>query len=141
MTIGFWLYLAAAAISLIILIVAVTTVGATTNEMRISLSNSGQHVSSSALNALVAATVGVSIVFGLIFAAAYVVFAFFMRRGANWARIVLLVVTVLSLTSVLSEYGIGGVRFVAGALATVLIFLKPANEYFRAVKARRAPRL
>jgi hypothetical protein len=64
-----------------------------------------------------------------------------MRRGANWARIVLLIVTVLSLFQVLGAYGVGGARVVVGVIATILIFLKPASEYFRAVKARKTGQL
>ncbi len=60
-----------------------------------------------------------------------------MRRGANWARIVLLIVTVLSLFGVLSGYGLGAVRVVLGVIATVLIFMKPANEYFATARSRR----
>ena len=37
-------------------------------------------------------------------------------------------------------HGLGAARLVVGVIATVLIFLKPANEYFREVKARKLPR-
>jgi hypothetical protein len=139
--IGFWLYIAAAALSLVTLIVSVATIGAAKTEIRNQLAARNEHVSAASLNSLIGLSVGAAVVGGILFLAAYVLFAFFMRRGANWARIVLLIVTVLSIFSVTSEYGLGAVRLVLGAIATVLIFLRPANEYFRGVKARKVRRV
>jgi hypothetical protein len=135
--IAFWLYLAGALLSLVSLVLAVATVAATKTAVQNQLTAQGQHLADSTVNALVAFSVGIAVVFGVAFIVAYVLFALFMRRGANWARILLLILTVLSLFQILSGSGIGAGRFVVGAIATILIFLRPANEYFRAVKANK----
>jgi hypothetical protein len=70
----------------------------------------------------------------------FVLFAIFMRRGANWARIVLTVVTALSLLNLLASFGIGALQVIVAVVATVLIWLKPASAYFAAVRASKAPR-
>jgi cytochrome c biogenesis protein CcdA len=135
--IAFWLYLVGALLSLVSLVISVATTAAAKTTLQNQLSAQGQHLSDSTVNALVAFTVGVAVVFGVVFIVAYVLFALFMRRGANWARIILLILTVLSLFQILAGSGIGAGRFVVGAVATILIFLRPANEYFRAVKAAK----
>ena len=133
--IAFWLYLVGAALSLVTLIISLATVGASKTAIQHQLASQGKHISAGTLNTLLVTTVAVAVVIGVIFIAAYVLFAYFMRRGANWARIVLLVLTVLSLIQVTSIPG--SVRFLAAAVATVMIFLRPANEYFKAVKAAK----
>ncbi|GAA2055588.1 MULTISPECIES: hypothetical protein [Leifsonia] len=138
--IAFWLYIVGAALSLISLIISLATIGSLKGDLQRQLAAQGQQISDSALNATVTASVTVAIVFGILYIAAYVLFAVFMRRGANWARIVLLIVTVLSLFGILGGFGLGAARVVVGVIATILIFLKPANEYFSAVKASKRPR-
>ncbi|QJA00878.1 hypothetical protein HF024_18865 [Leifsonia sp. PS1209] len=76
----------------------------------------------------------------IFWALVFVLFAVFMRRGRNWARIVLTVLTVISLLNLGGLYFIGGVQVIAAIVATILIWLKPASQYFAAVKASRAPR-
>jgi hypothetical protein len=137
-TIAFWLYIAAAVLSLIALIVSLTTVDALKSTMRQQLEKQGSDVSNGTIDAAVSAGVTVSVVLGILYLAAFVVFAYFMRRGANWARIVLLIITALSLLGVAGGDGLGIARVVLGVIATVLIFMKPASDYFRATKAAKA---
>lgn len=127
---AFWLYIASAALSLVLLIIALATVGTVTAQVQ-------QSTGGKLSGAAVGASITVSVIFGILYIAAYVVFAVFMRRGANWARIVLLIVTVLSLFGILGGYGVGAVRAVLGVIATILIFIKPASEYFRSGRAVR----
>lgn len=129
---AFWLYIASAAVSLVLLIIALATVGSMTTQLQ----QSGQ-LSGSAASAAVGISVTFSVIFGILFIAAYVLFAVFMRRGANWARIVLLIVTVLSVFGILGGYGVGALRAILGIIATVLIFIKPASEYFRSGRTVR----
>lgn len=136
--IAFWLYMAAAAVSLISLVVSVATAGASRSAVQQQLSSQGQKFTSSQLDAVITLGIVIAVVLGVIFIAAYVIFDLFLRRGAGWARIVLLIVTVFSLFQVLGGYGLGGLRFVLGLIATILVFLPAASEYFRAVKANRA---
>lgn len=127
---AFWLYIASAALSLVLLIIALATVGTVTAQVQ-------QSTGGKLSGAAVGASITVSVIFGILYIAAYVVFAVFMRRGANWARIVLLIVTVLSLFGILGGYGVGAVRAVLGVIATILIFIKPASEYFRSGRTVR----
>lgn len=136
--IAFWLYLVAALLSVVGLILAVATQAHSRAQVESSLAAHGQHISAGTVDAIVGLAVVVAIVFGLIFAAAYVIFALFLRRGANWARIVLTIVTVLSFLSLGSAYGIGAGRVLVSVVATVLLFLGPAGAFFREVKARKA---
>lgn len=134
--VAFWMYIVAAVVSLATVIIAIATIGATRAATE-SLLSSRSHVSAAAVNTVVMGGIVVGITFAIVFVAAYVLFANFMRRGANWARIVLLILTVLSLFSVTADYGAGALRGVVGVIATILMFLKPANQYFRAVKASK----
>lgn len=135
--IAFWLYIAAAAVSLIVLIVAIASMSASKAALESQLSKQGSRFSDSQLNAVIGTSVAVAVIFGILFLAAYVFFAVMMRRGANWARILLLILTVLSLSGVAGAYGLGAARVILSIIATILIFLRPANEYFRAVKANK----
>ena len=137
---AFWLYIAGAVLSLIALIISIATIGSLKDSLQQQASTNGQQLSDSAASAAIGISVTIAVVFGILYIAAYVLFAVFMRRGANWARIVLLIVTVLSLFGVLGGYGVGAARVVVGVIATILIFTKPANEYFRGSRTARAAR-
>ncbi|MCU1584990.1 MAG: hypothetical protein JWM49_1546 [Microbacteriaceae bacterium] len=136
-TTAFWLYIATAAISLVSLIVGLVTIGSSRAEIQRQMQAQGLQLSDSAINASVAVGIAITVIVGILYIGAYVLFAYFMRRGANWARIVLLIITVLSVFGILGAYGLGAVRAVLAIIATVLIFLKPANDYFREVSARK----
>ena len=139
-TTAFYLFIAAAALSLIALIVSVATIGGTRDAIRRQLATSGQRITESQLDSVLTVSVTLAVVFGVLFIAAYVLFAVFMRRGANWARIVLLVLTVLSLGQIASGFGMGAAQVLVSVIASVLMFLAPANQYFRAVKAAKLAR-
>jgi hypothetical protein len=134
---AFWLYIAAAALSLVSLIVSLMTTDASRAALQEQLERQGTAVDPATLDAAIGAGVVISVVFGLLYLAAYVLFAFFLRRGANWARIVLVIITALSLFDVLSGFGVGAVRVLLGVVATVLVFTGESNEYFRSAKARK----
>ena len=98
-----------------------------------------------------AKTVGIVVV--VIFAALYLFFAFMMWGGRNWARIVLTVLSALSIASafrtstqvtvnghVYGSSGTGGLTYVGlglSILAIILMYVGPSNAYFRASKAFR----
>ncbi len=94
----------------------------------------------------------VTITVGGVFLALYLLFAFKMRAGRNWARITLTVLSALSILSVSSTgsvevagrtyssatstiVGWVGVALAVGAI--VLMYNSQSNAYFRAVKDRR----
>jgi len=122
-TIAFWLYLVGALLSLVSLVIALALTGATKTAVENQLAAQGQHLSASAVNALVDLSVAVAVVFSVVFIVAYILFAMFMRRGANWARIILLILTVLTLFQITSGYGVGALRIViGGAIALAVTF-------------------
>ena len=136
-TTAFWLFVAAAVLSLISLAVSLSSIGGTKEAVRKQLAAQGQTITDGQLDGILTASIVVAVVVGLIFVAAYVMFAVFMRRGANWARIVLLVLTVLSLTQIAAGFGLGAVQVVLSVIGAILLLLAPSNQYFREVKARR----
>jgi hypothetical protein len=143
--IAFWLYIAAAVLSVISGIVTIITVSSTRQAIIDQLQNtSGLKTNGVTVEQLadasIAGVTALSIVTLIFWAVTFVLFAIFMRRGANWARIVLTVLTVLSLVNIPWGYFSGALQVIAAIVATVLIWLKPASAYFAAVKASRAPR-
>ncbi|AMM20686.1 hypothetical protein AX769_11715 [Frondihabitans sp. PAMC 28766] len=137
MNIAFWLFMLTALVHVVSLIVSAATYNSNTSSVKGQLTKHGSGVSSSQADAFLGAGLVTSIVIGILFIVALVLFAVFMRRGANWARIVLLILTILSLTGVAGLYGLGALGVVAGVVATILMFLRPSSEYFRARKAAK----
>lgn len=136
--IGFWLYIVAAALSVVGLIISAVTVGARRTTLQHQVASAGHtQLTSSDINTLITIGVVVGVVFAVIWVALFVLFAVFMRRGAGWARIVLTIVTALSLVNILGSYGAGALQVAAAIVATVLIWLRPSSEYFAAVRASR----
>ena len=124
-------------------LVTIATIGSTRDtaleQIRNSPQANGQNAQALVDGIIAAATVW-AIITLIFWAVVFVLFAYFMRRGANWARIVLTVLTALSLLNVLAGYGVGFLQFAATVAALVLIWLRPSNEYFAAVRASKAPR-
>lgn len=138
--IAFWLYIASAALSVISGIVTAIIVSGQRDQFLESLRNSGVNDSGSAVDAVIGFAIAWAVITLIFWALVFVLFAVFMRRGANWARIVLTVLTVVSLLNLLASFGIGALQVIASVVATVLIWLKPASAYFAAVRASKAPR-
>jgi hypothetical protein len=142
---AFWLYLAGAAVG-----VVSTVVGAVLGLQRLQASDltrrlpSGTDVSPEVLNAAFAAVVAGLIAVGVISVTAYIVFALVMRRGANWARIVLTVLSAIALVSgllgLLSLNLLNLVVTVLVDVAAVLLWQRTANAYFAARSSRGTPR-
>ncbi|MEP6561107.1 MAG: hypothetical protein ABJD68_08535, partial [Nakamurella sp.] len=108
------------------------------------------------VNTLVTTVKIISVVSFLIFAAVYLLFAFKMRAGRNWARIVLTVFGALTLLSSVSRTassvtfngqtyattsGPGWVTAVLALVGIILMYVGQSNKYFTDSKAfRQAPR-
>lgn len=141
--IAFWLYVVGAVLSVVSGIITIATIGSTRDaaleQIRNSPNANGQNAQALVDGIITAATIW-AIVTLIFWAVVFVLFAYFMRRGANWARIVLTVLTALSLLNVLAGYGVGFLQFAATVVALVLIWLRPSSEYFAAVRATKAPR-
>ena len=80
-----------------------------------------------------------AIIVGLIFTVLYLVLARFVRKGANWARIVTWIIAGLGVLSTVGAFGqpaLNVVLAVVGAVVNivliVLLALRPSSEYFAA---------
>ncbi|GAA1441955.1 hypothetical protein [Leifsonia poae] len=143
--IAFWLYIGAAVLSVISGIITVVILGSSRQSTIDSLQNSNVKTNGMTIDQLADASIAVGTTLAIItlifWAIVFVLFAWFMRRGANWSRIILTILTVLSLINVPWGFGAGALQVVLAIVATILIWLKPASAYFAAVKASKAPRV
>ncbi|MGW7536763.1 hypothetical protein [Amycolatopsis sp. NPDC054798] len=87
-----------------------------------------------------AVTIGVvaGAVLAIAFSLLHLLFAFKLRAGRNWARIVLTVLTALQVVSLLAGRTtvVGYVSAAFAVLGVVLSFLPEASQYIAAAKAR-----
>jgi uncharacterized protein (DUF983 family) len=137
--ISFWCYVGAAAIVLIGGLFAITLKQSVLDTLR---NNNTTGLTASQLETAANAAVVVAVVISVIIAGLYLLFAFKLRAGRNWARIVLTVIAAIDLLSLISITRQGGspISYI-GALAAiagcVLSYLPNASAYFTAVKASR----
>jgi hypothetical protein len=136
-TVAFWLYLVTALAHVIGIIISATQLPAAQQAAKDQLQQSGTSTNGVDVDGILGATLVASIVIGVLFIIAFIIFDLFMRRGANWARIVLLIVTILGITGVAGGFGLGAVGVIASIVAAVLTFLPASNAWFRAVKDRK----
>jgi len=145
---AFYIYLVLAALAVLNVILVVTS-----GELDKALDAPGVQDSGLSVQSLVTAVRVTAIVTGVIVVALYVLFAVKMRAGRNWARIVLTVLTVLSLLSRFTvsasvtingqEYAatsgnvVGWISAIGGLIAVVLMYLPDSNKYFDAMRSRR----
>ncbi|MGH1524893.1 hypothetical protein ACRAWC_13000 [Leifsonia sp. L25] len=141
---AFWLYIASAVLSVIGGIVTIATASSGRAEIIRQLQSSGTNLHGQNIDTLATAAIGVaiglSIVTLIFWAVVFVLFAFFMRRGANWARIVLTVLTAVSLLNFRPGFPFGLIQVIASIVAVILIWLRPSSAWFAAIKASKAPR-
>lgn len=86
-----------------------------------------------------------TVIVAIIFVGLYLLFAYKMRAGRNWARITLTVLGALNVISILFSFRqAGGVSVVIGLveaiviLAAIFLMFRPdANQYYAAGKVRR----
>jgi hypothetical protein len=150
---AFWCWILTTAISLVGLILTLTS-PVWDDAVAAGVRSSGQQVD---VQTLVTVTKTILIVIFLIFAAVYLLFAFKMRAGRNWARITLTVFGALTLLSVVtagstSSVTVGSETYSAGSrgpswltavvalVGIVLMFVGESNRFFAASKAHRQRR-
>ncbi len=136
-----WGFLIVALLEVVVTVISVIAVAGSTAAVTTELSKqtqlSGRHIDVATL--ILGETVAVVAV-GVIATALYVIFAILLRRGFGWARIVLLVVTVISLLGITGDYGLSAVKVGIAIVATVFVFLTRSSVWFRATKQARVDR-
>jgi hypothetical protein len=135
---SFWCYIGAA---VIVLIGGLLYIGAKQTVIdALRNADTSNTFTETQLESLANTTIAIVVVFAAIIAALYALFAFKLRAGRNWARIVLTIIAALDLIGLISGRGGAAVGYV-GALAAivgcVLSYLPNASAYFAAVKAAR----
>ena len=142
---AFTLWVVNAALGLITFVVSLLVGGdAARDAARDQLRASGETISDAQIDSAVTAALAVAGIIAALFFALYLLFAFKMRAGRNWARIVLTVLGVLGIISnlySLAAGGAGGVGLVLTVIQVALIgtaiFLmwqKESTHYFEAAK-------
>ncbi len=136
--IAFYLFLVVALTNLVGIIVTIVSIPAATEQAkRAAESQGGSALSASQIDTVVQAGVILAVVIGVVSLIAFVIFDVLMRRGFGWTRWVLAALTFFSLFGILGGYGLGALGAIAAIVATVLMFLRPSSEYFRAVRDRK----
>ncbi|WP_189060428.1 hypothetical protein [Longimycelium tulufanense] len=129
--ISFWLWIAGAVLSLLAPVLLFASRDELLTEAR---RTQGGELSQAELETIVNATIGFVAVFFLIFAGLFVLFAFKMKAGRNWARITLTVLTAIIMLFTLGSSLTGLIPVLVSIVAIVLMFLPKANAYFQAAK-------
>lgn len=139
-TASFWLYVVGAILGIVGAIVLVAILPSQLaagqdrlNEALQGRSTNGVDVNGIASGALIGGAV-FSVVLTVVFSVLTLVVARMMRRGRNWARIVLAVIAGLQLFGVAGTYGAGAVHFLVMLAAAILSFLPASNAWFRAMR-------
>jgi magnesium-transporting ATPase (P-type) len=134
---SFWCYVAAAVISVIGALLLLGQKDTIANALR---DNNTTSLTESQIQAAANTAVVISLVFTIIIAALFVFFAFKLKAGRNWARIVLTIVAVLALLSLLVGAGSSSILGIIGDLAAVvgaiLSYVPQSNQYIAATKMR-----
>jgi hypothetical protein len=113
---AFWLYLIAPVVGLIVTIIGGLAINASTH------------------NGAGTGVLVTGIVLNVVYLVVAIILAMFFRRSANWARIVLTVVAVIS-------FLFGGLfTFIIAIIALILSWLPASNAWFRTAKGTTAPR-
>jgi len=131
--ISFWIWIAGAVLSAVGGLLALTQ----RDEVARVLRGTPQFADApqAELDAAVAASVLFSIVFGLVIAGLYVLFAFKVRAGRNWARVTLTVLTALGLLSLLLGASVSGLlTSLLSVIAVALLYTRNSRAYFDSVK-------
>ncbi len=146
-----WLIYLLAAVAAVVGIVLVVT----SNVWNQAINDAAAQNSNVNVQSLINSAKVITVAIGVIFAALFLFFDFMMRAGRNWSRIVLTVLSALSILSAFgasassrvtvnghvysasSSTGIGWAQGALSVLAIILMYLPASNAYFRASLAFR----
>ena len=130
--ISFWLLIASAAIFVISILMLISQLDdpllRSTFEDQVRGTTGGQDIS---YDQLQPAIVGTFIAFAVIGTGLYLLVAFFVRKGKNWARILGTVFAALSVFGLFGIPSLATVGTLLGIAAIVLLYLPASAPYFR----------
>ena len=136
---SFWCYVVAAAIVLVNGVVSLGSKQAVVT----ALHKTSPTLTPSELDSAATGALAIAVVLAVVFAGLYVLFAFKLRAGRNWARIVLTIIAALDLLTLVSGQAgtvVGFIGALAAVVGCVMSYLGNSNSYIRAVKEARYPR-
>ena len=135
---SFWCFIAAA---VVVLVGGLLSLGARQQIVDTLRANNTGNLTADQLNQVASVTLTVLLVVAVIIAGLFVLFAFKVRAGRNWARITLAIIAILDLISLLNSRGSASILSYIGVIAAVvgaiLAFTPKASEYMAAVKRAR----
>jgi len=135
--VSFWILIASAALRLLVVAVTLATWNSVVNQLLQQPRPNGTTLDQarSAIHGYLIANITLDVVFAIL----YVVFAYLMRHGRNWARVTITaVVAVFAILGVLNGTDLLTLVSVLVELVAVgLLYLRPAKEYFAAMKTAR----
>lgn len=134
---SFWCFVGAAVIVLIGGLLTTGNKQAILDKLR---TTNTTNLTESQLESVASTAVVIAVVVTVIIAGLYVLFAFKLRAGRNWARIVLTIVAVIDLLGLVTGQGgvaVGYIGALAAIVGCVLSYLPNSGAYINAVKASR----
>jgi len=136
---AFWAFIASTVISLLGGILVFGNRDSLADATRKATQQGGSALTEAQVDQLVTVGIVAALVIAVVIALLYLLFAFKLRAGRNWARIVLTVITALQLLSILvgESTWAGYVSVLAAVVGVVLSFMAPSNAYFNAAKTIR----
>jgi hypothetical protein len=128
--ISFWLLIASAAIFVISMLTGLTQLDdpAFRQAFEQQVEGTGAGVSYEDIKGVIAGTL---VVFAILGAGLYLLVAFFIRKGKNWARILGTVFAALSIFGLFGVPSFGTLGTLLGIAAIVLLYLPAAAPYFQ----------
>lgn len=141
--IAFWLIIAAAVLTAIEIIISLATMDTVLAQLaddpavRDAVAQTGGQISEQEFIDMASGMAGVvMVVAGLIGIGLYLMIAFGVKAGKNWARITGTVFAALSLLGII-PFGLHTLTILLGIAAIVLLFMPNSNNFFKAVAARK----
>lgn len=136
--ISFWLIIAAAVLTAITTIISLATLGspAMMEQFEAVMGQQGGEVPMDT-DAFVGMIATFAVIIGIIGIAIYLLIAFMVRKGKNWARITATILAALSLLTLIGSSFVWIITVLCGVAAVVLLYMPKSSNYFNAVKAQK----
>jgi hypothetical protein len=146
LVLAFWGWVLTAAIRLIGAIVAIATrqgVVDALNAANVPSGGQSKPLPEDKIQLAANLIVGTSVVVSVLFAGLFVLFAFKLRAGRNWARILLIFAALVDLLLFVQsgDFSLISIFSALIAVATIVLsYLRPSTDYIAAVRASRPQR-